>query len=120
MSFEEINLLIKSSPEWMHWLSASLMLGAYAQLCLAYYASFNILPKATKIYFPIAHLIMCIYFFAKLQSGDYATVLDIFIFVYVLYYVNMVIVLKARYFRCFDNVKGFFKYKWYAKTLRKK
>lgn len=119
MTFQEFNEFLKSAPEIIHWITASLLLGSYAQLALAYYASYNVLSKAIKVYFPIAHIIMSIYFFAKLQSEEYATMFDVFILLYVIYYINMVIVLKARYFRCFSSVKGFFKYKWHSKHHQK-
>lgn len=118
MDFQELNSFIQSAPEVAHWAVSCLLLGSYAQLALAYFASFNILPKGTRWYFPIAHLIMSIYFFSKLSSSEYTTMLDVFLPTYIIYYINMVIVLKARYFRCFNNVKGFFQYTWHAKTMK--
>ena len=106
MDFKELNDWVKSAPEIYHFIASGIVLAMFAHLITAYRAVKILKPKRVQWYFIISWCIVFTLFINKFASPGFS-MLDLFLPVYFIYYFHSLLILQARFFRCFKDFKGF-------------
>jgi hypothetical protein len=120
MDFYEINLLIKSAPEFFHWVATAAVISMLAHLAMAYKMVRPRLRASLRFFLFTSYLVVLFLFFGKLSHPGY-TMLDIFLPLYFIYYILCVIVLQARFFNCVrDGKLHLFEFNSIKKTTHEK
>lgn len=102
MDARQINEWFYTLPAIVHIFAFSILIACYAHLFLGFWKIKNRIKKHVIVYFLIRFIIIIFYVFAK-DENDFYGMFDLFFLLYLITYVDGLIILKGHSFhRCKD------------------
>lgn len=109
MKFFEYNLWWWELPQYFHDLAFTLLIAAYMHMTYGFFLYWKRLTKPVKLYFLLRVSIYLFYVMAKSEDSAFG-MMDLFFPIYLLAYVDGLIILNGKgFYRCRNIIKAFTK-----------
>lgn len=109
MNFDNLNNLIKSSPEIYHFLVSGILIAMMAHLIIGFVHMYIKKPRLFNIIWIVSYSVVLFLFFGKFSSPGY-TMLDIFLPVYFIFYIQSVMFFNMRFRFCKCTIRDVVKF----------